>query len=387
MDASSAASEAFSISAPRRIAKPSPLRRSSYILTQTRPSARPPLTENLPQPASPSAPQPSPIFFGPCGLRAGWGLLIAIALFIILTMCSSFLLRATHLVPPHVVAHSAGPLPVFLSESSAFLVTVLVTWIMAKIEGRPVTVFGLGGTRRLSYLLLGAALGLVAISLLIFILIQAGLLVIDRRLLFGSDALRYAILWIPGFFAIGCFEEYLFRGYLQYTLARGLAGLAPRLSANLDPRAFGFWAAAVLVSFGFGAVHGSNPGESPIGLFCAALASLVFCFSLWRTGSLWWAIGLHAAWDYGQSFLFGVGDSGVFVTPRLFETHPVGRPLLSGGATGPEGSLLSLLMLLALAGVIHLTQRPSSQSYAAQMPSPITPPLPGDSSELPATTT
>jgi membrane protease YdiL (CAAX protease family) len=258
---------------------------------------------------------------------------------------------------------------------------------MAKIEGRPVTVFGLGGTRRLSYLLLGTVLGLIAISLLVFILIQAGLLVIDRRLLSGSDALRYAILWIPGFIAIGLFEEYLFRGYLQYTLARGFASLAPRLSSNLDPRAVGFWAAAILVSFGFGAVHGSNPGESPIGLFCATLASLVFCFSLWRTGSLWWAIGLHAAWDYGQSFLFGVGDSGVFVTPRLLQTHPVGKPLLTGGATGPEGSLYSLLVLLLLAGVIHVTQRPGPHSYATLMPLPSTKPHPDDSAELPATTT
>jgi uncharacterized protein len=346
------------------------------------------LTENLPPPASPSAPQSSPIFFGPFGLRAGWSLLIVIALFIILTMCSSFLLRTTHMVQPHVMAHSPGPLPVFITEISAFLVAALVTWIMAKIESRPVSVFGLGGTRKLSYLLLGTAIGLIAISLLVFILIQSGLLIIDSRLLFGSDVLRYAILWIPSFLAIGFFEEYFFRGYLQYTLARGLSGLAPRLSARLDPRAFGFWAAAILVSFGFGAVHGSNPGESPIGLLCAALASLVFCFSLWRTGSLWWAIGLHAAWDYGQSFLFGVGDSGVFVTPRLFETHPVGKPLLSGGATGPEGSVFSLLVLLAVAGVIHLTQRPGPHSYASLMPSPSPqPPHPEESAELPTATT
>jgi hypothetical protein len=257
---------------------------------------------------------------------------------------------------------------------------------MATIERRPVSVYGLGGTRKLPYLLIGTVAGLAAISLLIFILVKAGLLVIDRRLLFGSDALRYAVLWIPGFLAIGLFEEYFFRGYLQYTLARGIAGLAPRLSRRINPQAFSFWIAALLVSFGFGAVHGSNPGESPIGLFCAAFASLVFCFSLWRTGSLWWAVGLHAAWDYGQSFLYGVGDSGAFFSPRMFETHPVGQPLLSGGATGPEGSIFSLLVLAALAAVITLTQRPGPNSYAARMPSPPAPPR-DNAAELPAATT
>jgi membrane protease YdiL (CAAX protease family) len=329
-----------------------------------------------------------PILFGPFGLRAGWSLVIAVALFFVFFSGISFLLKLTHLIPPRAMERSPGPLPVFITEITAFLVTALVTWIMSKVEGRPLSVYGLGGIRKLPYLLTGIVLGLVAISLLVFILLKAGLLVIDSRLLFGSHALRYAILWIPGFLAIGLFEEYFFRGFLQYTLARGLAGLAPRLSAKLNPKAFGFWAAAILVSFGFGAVHGSNPGESPIGLFCAAFAALVFCLSLWRTGSLWWAIGLHAAWDYGQSFLFGVGDSGAFFSPRLLQTHPVGEPILSGGLTGPEGSVFCLLVLAALACVIQLTQRPGQHSYAALMPSHVArPPLPDDPAELPATTT
>jgi len=309
--------------------------------------------------------------------------LIAFALCFFLFRSTSFILQSTHLVAPHALERSPGPLPVFLMETTAFLVAALVAWIMSKIELRPVAVYGLGGVRRLTYLLAGIAVGLIAISLLVFILVQSGLLIIDQRLLSGSQALLYALLWIPGFLAIGFFEEYLFRGYLQYTLARGLSGLSRYLPGNLDPRTVGFWAAAILVSFGFGAVHGSNPGESPIGLFCAAFASLIFCFSLWRTGSLWWAIGLHAAWDYGQSFLYGVGDSGTFVSPRLFQTHPVGSPLLSGGATGPEGSIFSLCVLAIIVGVIALTQRPGPHSYAAQLPSQ----PPDHPADLPATTT
>ena len=72
----------------------------------------------------------------------------------------------------------------------------------------------------------------------------------------------------------------------------------------------------------------------------------MFAFSLWRTGSLWWAIGLHAAWDWAQSFLFGVADSGGISTHRLLSTHPVGPAWLSGGATGPEGSIFVLLVML-----------------------------------------
>lgn len=337
--------------------------------------------------ASPDHSDPSPILFGPYGLRAGWGLIVAIVLSFAFFFCSGFLLNAAHLAPKHSMTREPGPLPVFLTEISSFLCVVIVTWIMAKIERRPLDVYGLGGTRKLSRLILGAAIGLVAISPLIYGLVKAGLLIIDRQLLTGSDIVRYALFWIPGFLAIGLFEEYFFRGYLQYTLARGLSGLARFLPGNPDPRAVGFWSAAVLVSFGFGAIHGSNPGESPLGLFCAGLASLVFCFSLWRTGSLWWAIGLHAAWDYGQSFLYGVGDSGMFVGHRLLQTHPTGSPILSGGTTGPEGSVFSLVVLLLIAVVIHLTQRPGPTSYASKMPSPLPPPSePGGSAELPVAT-
>ena len=322
------------------------------------------MSEIIPEPAT----KPSNIFLGPNGLRAGWSLLIAIPLFIALFWVATSLLRVAHLIPPHAMEHNPGPFPVFLSETAAFLAITLVTWIMSKIEQRPLDVYGLGGIRKFTRLLLGIVLGLIAISLLVFLLWKSGLLIIDRQLLTGSEALKYALLWIPGFLAIGFFEEYLFRGYLQYTLARGLSEAAKYLPGNPDPRSVGFWIAAFVVSFGFGAVHGSNPGESPAGLICAGIASLVFCFSLWRTGSLWWAIGLHAAWDYGQSFLFGVADSGAFFGHRLLETHPTGSPLLSGGATGPEGSIFCLIPLLLLALISHLTQRPNPGSYASLMP-------------------
>ena len=54
-----------------------------------------------------------------------------------------------------------------------------------------------------------------------------------------------------------------------------------------------------------------HSGENPVGLFRVFLVGVVFTLALWRTGSLWWAIGFHMAWDWAQSFLYGVPDSGV----------------------------------------------------------------------------
>jgi membrane protease YdiL (CAAX protease family) len=100
-----------------------------------------------------------------------------------------------------------------------------------------------------------------------------------------------------------------------------------------------------------------NPGESPIGLLSAGLAAMVFCLSLWRTGSLWWAIGFHAAWDWSQSFLYGVADSGIMVQHHLLATHPAGKPIFSGGTTGPEGSIF-IVAVLALASLIIIFTLP-----------------------------
>jgi membrane protease YdiL (CAAX protease family) len=325
---------------------------------------RNPLNEfAAPTPGTPSAPvSPSTlhrIFIGPDGLRAGWSILLFIVLFFVLGRAANFFAHATHLLPPPhapgTVRPDPGPLAVIISEAIPFLVVALASWIMSLIERRPVGVYGLGGTRKLPHFLAGAFWGATLLSLLVLILWKTGLLIIDARLLFGTDVLRYAAAWIVGALVIGLLEEYLTRGYLQYTLTRGLAGFYRSALKARYSTALGFWSAAVIFSILFGLGHGSNPGESPIGLFSAGLAAMVFCLSLWRTGSLWWAVGFHAAWDWAQSFLYGVADSGTMVKFHLLATHPVGRPILSGGTTGPEGSIFVLPTLLLVALVIVFT--------------------------------
>ena len=83
-----------------------------------------------------------------------------------------------------------------------------------------------------------------------------------------------------------------------------------------------------------------------MGIIAVSLAGLTFVFSLWWTGSLWWAIGFHAAWDWAQSYLYGVADSGLISQGHLLVSAPAGNPLISGGSTGPEGSLLVIPVLI-----------------------------------------
>jgi hypothetical protein len=312
--------------------------------------------------ATPSVPAPSALrktFIGQNGLRAGWSLLIFVALLAAIGFGVSVTVHRLYPSAPTtakaVSDAMSAPSFVFIGESSQFLLVLLVTWIMSKIERRPISVYGLGDSRKLQHFLAGLAWGVSCLSLLVLMLWKSGLLVIDRRQLFGSDVVRFGAIWLLCFLLAGFFEEYFSRGYVQYTLTRGLAGFYRWAFKSRHSTALGFWTSAVIFSTLFGLSHRSNPGESPIGLLSAGLIALILCLSLWRTGSLWWAIGFHASWDWGQSFVYGVGDSGLVIQHHLLASHPEGKSLLSGGSTGPEGSIFILAVLVLITAVMLLT--------------------------------
>ena len=306
----------------------------------------------------------SSVFFGSDGLRAGWALLIYLALFFALSSATSLVIKQIHSHLHHAQSEARSPLKpstVLVGEGLLAAVAMLSTWIMAKIERKPFQAYGLAPADWLPRLLAGLAWGFGFLSLLVFALRSMGLLVFNGKLLSRNDAIGYGALWFASFLAVGFFEETFFRGYMQATLARGFSGVYGWFGAP-NRQALGFWSSAVLLSFGFGFTHKSNAGESPVGLLSVGLVGVVFCLSLWRTGSLWWAIGLHAAWDWAQSFLYGVADSGTVVAGRLFATHPVGRPILSGGLTGPEGSIfiVPVILLMVIVIVVTLPRRAAS---------------------------
>jgi CAAX protease family protein len=300
------------------------------------------------------------IFIGKDGLRAVWSVLIFILIFGCTVAAALFGAQKLHLIELKGQTGRAFSLTfAYFNEGISVLGVLLASWIMSKIERRPAPVYGYGGSRKLSHFLAGIVSGILLISILVGTLWKSGLLVIDSRLIFGGEILRYGALWSLAFILVGIFEESLTRGYLLFTLTRGFAGFYQWAFKTRHSAAMGFWTAAMILSVVFFLGHTNNPGESPVGLLSVFIAGMFFSLSVWRTGSLWWAIGMHAAWDWGQSFLFGVADSGIMVQHHLLATHPMGKPVLSGGTTGPEGSIF-ILGVLALGGLIIVFTLPKS---------------------------
>ncbi len=300
------------------------------------------------------------LLFGDDGLRAGWSLLLYLVLVGVLAAASVPLLK--HLFPSNA-PRAAGLHAELRPGIAAVGETLQLAWfavpalIMSLIERRPFGRYGLTAQRMLPDFLQGLFWGFTTLSALVGTLFLTHHIAFDGLLLHGWPALIFALEWAGIFLLVGMGEEFLFRGYLQYTLARGIAGIV----RAMDPRnRFGhrisFLGAAFLLSIVlFTLAHMGNGGENAGGLLAVALAGAVFAFSLYRTGSLWWGIGTHTAWDWAQSYLYGTPDSGNVSFGRLLSSHPVGSKLLSGGSDGPEGSLFVIPTLLLTVLIIHWT--------------------------------
>lgn len=304
-------------------------------------------------PAFQAAPRRTAILYGPHGLRAGWSIFLFLGTFLALGLLAN--LEAHWLIHRfHIPLQQNGefhPAAMALSEASLLLAVLLATMAMARLEHRRAASYGLAGTGRLRQFLIGLVSGFGFLSILLAVLAGTHHLHLVRSPMGLSRTLGYAAAWGVCFLLVAFTEELLLRGYLLFTLARGIR----------------FWPAAIALAAAFGALHGSNSGESPFGLVAAALVALVFSLSLWRLGHLWWAIGFHATWDWGESFFYGTADSGLVSAGRLMHAHPSGSLLVSGGITGPEGSIWVVPVLILAALFVWFTQ-PKSSSPSWQDP-------------------
>jgi hypothetical protein len=336
-------------------------------------------------------------FYGPQGLRAGWSVLIFFILFGLFTAAIGFIFVHLHLVDLSKMDHITASIA-FFNELIGFLALVGAAAVMALIEGRrSLLAYNLAGPRRIPHLFSGLAAGFAALSALVGAMAWGGWLHFGPVALSGAEIFRFGALWAAAFLLVGCVEEGMFRGYFQFTLTRGLnfwwalgmivllclslyaralgnsawgvyavalLGLLPCLMLHIhkSPRS-GFWQAAWVTSTLFGYIHLGNKGENWIGIFAAAFVGFVFCVSVWVTGSAWWAIGCHAAWDWAETYFYGTADSGMVAPGHYLTTSTSGNVLWSGGADGPEGSLLvlgAILLLLAALLVIYGRKRASS---------------------------
>ena len=263
------------------------------------------------------------LFLDPDGLRPGWGFLFYGVAFLVLQ----------NLVAAVAWSHDLGASGLWsamLEEFGNLFAAVIPAIVLAQVERRRWGAYGLPLQSTLfRRFATGAVWGFAAISLLMVTLSGLRCFSFGHIVLHGLRMLRFAAFWTVMFLLVGLFEEFLLRGYSQFTLTRGI----------------GFWPAALTLSCAFGLVHLRNGGEHWPGILAAAFIGLFFCLTLKRTGNLWFAVGFHAAWDWGETFFYSVPDSGMVSPGHLLSSSLRGPQWLSGGSVGPEGSVLCFVVI------------------------------------------
>lgn len=191
----------------------------------------------------------------------------------------------------------------------------------------------LGVRQALPELLIGLLVGATMMGAVVGLLVVFGV--------YDVTGPRHASPWDMIAVAIfsGSIEELIFRAIVLRLLMR----------------AFGAWPALALSAALFGAMHLGNANASPMAAVAIAIeAGLMLAAFYMLTGRIWMSVGVHAAWNFAQGWIWGARVSGNEVKESLYLSGPKpGAPeWLSGDAFGPEASAPAMLVGTAVAIVV-----------------------------------
>lgn len=293
----------------------------------------------LREPRSAGASRPSPIedrirlqaptsirqvFFDGSELRAVWSLCVFSLLILPALYGGDYVAR-------HLLQGAGLATSFFVREIRVLLTFFFATWLMRRIEGRSIAEYGLPWQSMFGRRFwIGALLGFTSLTCLLLVLRLIGVFHFGAVALRRTDIGKWGLIYVLVFILVALTEEFSARGYVLYTLTRITK----------------FWPAAILTAVVFGYSHVGNSGEDWIGLFNVGLFGLLACLLLRRTGDLWMPIGLHMAFDWGETFFYGVANSGKTYPSQLMASSLSGPAWLSGGSVGPEGSVLFTLLMV-----------------------------------------
>ena len=215
----------------------------------------------------------------------------------------------------NIPAYAAVPLSTIAAVATLYAFKKYLGWYVENGEG-----LSFGGKARMMGI--GWAVSAVNFLAIIVCLFLCGY----YRIVTVEFDVASQLSWLSLFLLVGVVEEVIFRGILF------------RLIADKWNIAVGLTTSSLL----FGLAHLGNPGATLWAALAIALASgWLFGMAYAYHQTIWVSIGMHWAWNYLEGGIFGCSVSGTpldyrpLITPRIS-----GTDLLSGGAFGPEASII-----------------------------------------------
>ena len=189
-------------------------------------------------------------------------------------------------------------------------------------------------------LLIGLALGFGTNGLCILMSVLLG----DVKIVFNSFHFVSFIVIFISVFIQSAAEELLDRWYLYQKLRR---------------RYKSPWIAIIVNSFVFMSLHIFNPGITLLSCIQIFVVGFLFSLFIYYYNGLWIAMAFHAGWNFTQSILFGLPNSGIVSAYSVFklDAAPARNGFFYDVNFGVEGSLGAVLLLIALCILIMVVNR------------------------------
>jgi uncharacterized protein len=231
-------------------------------------------------------------------------------------------------------------------EGVSAFVALVASFAIVAIGRRSMRELGYGARDAGKLLGAGSAVGAGAPLLLIAAIIALGGFTVGTIAMHGTQLAAYALAWLVAMFGIGLAEEMTFRGPAFLLLGE----------------AIGLWPAALVTSTIFAALHYfGKPGENLADALSVGLLGLFMAFTVMRTGSIWFAVGFHALFDYVALYVLGAPNSGNHggqpIPTRLLTGGYHGPAWLTGGRLGIEASWLVFPIIAILFATFLLAPR------------------------------
>ena len=241
-----------------------------------------------------------------------------------------------------------SPLGFFLMLVSFIALALAVAAWVRWVEKRSLASVGLCGEHGLRKFLVGLAIGIAMMGAIVAaIALSGGYRVAGLFPAFASPAaLGWIALLLAGFAVQASAEEFVFRGWL--------------FSAVM--RRWNMTAAFILSSAAFTLVHFS-PRATLSEMVMTFTFALFACAWVRRSNSIWGVMGWHVGWNWFGGTGFDVPITGLDsgLPALVVQMVPVGPAWLNGGGEGPEGSVFTLVLLVA--GILILLMRTRSRQH------------------------